>query len=158
MRKIYTRRDKVLLLAAVCLVVAGFAFGQSNDIIDAVLEENMLSYGNAAYLVLVASDQLEETASPQEAVSELEELGFAVSGRNASDTVNFGEYSYLLMEALGFPGGLMYRLVPGPRYAARDVAAMRIAEGYAMPGMAVSGERALRILGRALAYAEGERL
>ncbi len=153
-----TTRAKALVLLIVFLVVAGFAFGQSNEVIDRVLEEEQLTYGHAAYLVLVATDRLPDTASPQDAVSELETLGLAFESRSAGQAVSFGEYSYLMMEALEFPGGLMYRLFPGPRYAARDVSAMGIAEGYAMANMDVSGERALRMLGRGLAYQDGERL
>lgn len=151
-------RTKALVMLVIFLVVAGFAFGQSNEIIDTVLGEEQLSYGNAAYLVLVAADRLAETASPAEALSELESLGWALDPRAAGEPVTFGEYSYLMMEALEFPGGLMYRFFPGPRYAARDVSAMGIAEGYAMVGMDISGDRALRMLARALEYAEGERL
>lgn len=153
-----TTRTKTLVIATFCFLVAGFAYAQSNEVIDRVLEEKQLTYGHAAYLVLVASDRLPETASPQEAVSELEGLGWAFESRSPGQAVSFGEYSYLMMEALGFPGGLMYRLVPGPRYAARDVSSMGIAEGYAIVNMDISGERALRMLARALAYAEGERL
>ena len=153
-----TTREKALGMIVVFLVVAGFAFGQSNEIIDSVLEEEQLTYGHAAYLVLVAAERLSETASPQEALSELESLGWPLDSRSAGDVVSFGEYSYLMMEALEFSGGLMFRLFPGPRYAARDVSAMRIADGYAFSGMDISGDRALRMLGRALAYREGERL
>lgn len=158
MSKQVFRPARLIAVAAVWLVVAGFAYGQSNDIIDAVLEEEEISYGNAAYLVLVASERLAESASPEDAVSELEELGFGIANRGAGDSLTFGEYSYLLMESLDFSGGLMYRLVPGPRYAARDVAALGIAQGYTLTGMEISGERALRMLGRALAYRDGERL
>lgn len=153
-----TTRGKALLTMVLFLAVTGFAFGQTNEIIDEVLEEEQLSYGNAAYLVLVASDRLPETSSPEAAVSELEGLGWAFESRSPDETVSFGEYSYLMMEALEFPGGLMYRLIPGPRYAARDVSAMGIAEGYAITSMDISGDRALRMLGRALAYRDGERL
>ncbi|MFW5844525.1 MAG: hypothetical protein ACOCW6_11405 [Spirochaetota bacterium] len=153
-----TARGKALGLIVLFLAVAGFAFGQSNEIIDSVLEEEQLSYGNAAYLVLVAAERLPETASPGEALSELETLGWALDTRSAGDAVSFGEYSYLLMESLDLSGGLMYRFFPGPRYAARDVSAIGIAEGYAIVNMDIPGDRALRMLARALSYAEGERL
>ena len=153
-----TMRVKALAILVVFLVGAAFAFGQSNEIIDTVLEEEQLSYGNAAYLVLVASDRLPETASIDAAVSELESLGWAFESRSPGEVVSFGEYSFLMMEALELSGGLMYRLLPGPRYAARDVSALGIAEGYAITGMDISGDRALRMLARAIDYAEGERL
>lgn len=149
---------RILALLFFGMVVGGGAYAQSNQIIDAVLEEENLSYGHAAYLVLVAGERLSETASINEAASELEDLGWGIPGRAVSAAVDFGEYSYFLMESLGLKGGLMYRIAPGPRYATRDVAALGIAEGYALTGMGISGERALRMLGRALAYAEGDRL
>ncbi len=73
----------------------------------------------------------------------------------AEDAVTLGQYAYILQEFFDLPAGLMYRLVPGPRYAARSLAAADIIPGRAYPGMHLSGRDALAILGRALAHLEG---
>ena len=134
------------------------AFAQSNDALDIVLSEQQLSYGSAALLVLSASDHIDDESSFAHASARLDALGWGIPGRNVSDPVTLGEYAFLLMQAFEFPGGLMYRVVPGPRYATREVAALRIAEGTAMVNARLSGERAVRMLGRTMAYAQGERL
>ncbi len=54
------------------------------------------------------------------------------------------------MRALELKGGLFYGMIPGPRYAARELAYRRLVNGKAHPGRIVSGEEGLRLLGAAL--------
>jgi hypothetical protein len=49
----------------------------------------------------------------------------------------------------------MYRIVPGPRYAAREMEYAGVIQGPAIPGMALSGNEALRMLERVLHSKEG---
>ena len=147
-----------VLLCVVSLLIVPTAHGQSNDALDIILSEQQLTYGSAALLVLSATGRIDEESSFAQAVSRLDAFGWSIADRAAADPVTLGEYSFLLMRALELPGGLMYRIAPGPRYAAREVAALRIAEGTAMVNMSLSGERALRMLGRAMIHAEGGRL
>lgn len=149
---------RVAFLAACLVLLAAAVHGQSNEMIDKILQERELTYGSASYLVLAAIGHVTEDVAAREAVRQLEAVGWGISERRPADALTLGEYAYLLMQAFEFRGGLLYRLAPGPRYAAREIAALRIAEGHALVGMTLSGERALRLLGRAMAYAEGERL
>jgi hypothetical protein len=57
------------------------------------------------------------------------------------------------MKAFNIKGGFMYSLFPGPRYAYRELAYRKIITGRSYSTTRVSGERLLRILNRALAYA-----
>ncbi len=148
----------VVLLCVVSLLIVPMAFAQSNDALDIVLSEQRLTYGSAALLVLSATDHIDDESSFAHASARLDSFGWGIPGRNVSDPVTLGEYAFLLMQAFELPGGLMYRVAPGPRYAAREVAALRIAEGTSMVNMSLSGERAVRMLGRAMIHAEGGRL
>jgi hypothetical protein len=56
------------------------------------------------------------------------------------------------MVAFGLKGGLMYSLFPGPRYAYRELLYLKIIQGRADGGSAVSGERLLHIIAQALRY------
>jgi hypothetical protein len=56
------------------------------------------------------------------------------------------------MRAFDMRGGLFYALFPGPRYAYRELVRLRFIQGRMDPALAVSGERLLRILGRALEH------
>jgi hypothetical protein len=57
------------------------------------------------------------------------------------------------MKALNIKGGLMYTMFSGPRYAYRELVYRKIIAGRAYSTMRVSGDRLLRLLDRALAYA-----
>ncbi len=147
------------LICGFLLVSAGSLAAQSNITVDRVLAEPNLTYGSAAYLALVAAQEISPDSSPREAFDTLRRLGPEPSDRiRAGDEIALGAYAHILMERLGFRGGLLYRIAPGPRYAARWLQRTRIVEPPALPGMRLSGARALRILERAARYREGERL
>ena len=80
----------------------------------------------------------------------LSDGGGARLGRGVDEPVTLGEYSLLTMNAFGITGGMMYTLIPSPRYAARELAFREVIQGRAYPRMDLSGERAIRIVGRVL--------
>jgi hypothetical protein len=122
---------------------------------DRFLEEPAVAYGDAAYLVLVGAGLLKDGEPVERALSVLSERGWAVGGKGASDPLTLGEFAFLVMRANGIPGGLMYHVAPGPRYATRELEYLEVIQGKGRPGSAVSGERAARILGRVLDWKEG---
>jgi hypothetical protein len=137
----------VFVLAA---IAAPLLTAQSNEVLDSVLGEAAISYANAAYIVGTASGHVPETAAPADAVPQLEQAGLGLPGRGPTDPVTLGDFSYMLTRAFKIDGGIMYRILPGPRYATRELAYLGIIIGPAKPGMPLSGERALRILERML--------
>ncbi|MDR1143369.1 MAG: hypothetical protein LBK77_04005 [Spirochaetaceae bacterium] len=84
------------------------------------------------------------------------EEGWLSKKTEPDDPVNMGELSFLLMRAFNIKGGLMYTLLPGPRYAFRTMVSRSLIQGSADPAMTVSGERFLQILGNVLNLAERE--
>jgi len=70
--------------------------------------------------------------------------------------ISMGTLSYLTMKAFDLRGGLMYSIVPGPRYAFRAMVNRSFIEGASDPAMKVSGERFLIILGNVLDAAGGD--
>lgn len=151
------RTQKLALALTFLIVSAGAAFGQSNAVVDEILSQESITYGNAAYLMLHAQGALSDDADPAAAVSQYEN-GATALGYTPDQGLTLGEFSYMTIATFEIPGGLMYRVLPSPRYAARELAFRDIVQGDAYPGMAVSGERALRILGRVLALQESGRL
>jgi hypothetical protein len=133
-----------LLLAAAVPLSA-----QSNEFIDRFLAQDQVTYGDAAYLLLVGSGDLEESASPNDAHAAMEERPHALR-RAQQEEITLGEYAMLTMDAFDISGGVMYTLMPSPRYAARELAFRQVIQGRSYPRMDVSGERALRIVGRVL--------
>jgi hypothetical protein len=128
---------------------------QSNQLLDQILAQPRLSFGQAAYLLLTAAQKLPEQSSPEQAAEALASSGWKVKGRPAEEPITIGEYSYLLMQAFGIRGGLFYHLFPGPRYAARELAYRRLIKGKAYPGRPLSGEEAVYMLGAVMESAGG---
>jgi len=141
---------KFLLFAAFALCIAAAPLAaQSNRIIDEILAEGELSAESAAYLLLSVSGDGPEPASRGEALEKIKDRFSGIGG-----TVSTGEYAFLLQNALGLPRGFFSSLFPGPRYSFRDLKFLQIIQERSHPDTPLSGERALRILGRALAEKE----
>ena len=142
----------LILLIAAALMPLG---AQSNEVLDELLEREEASFGEASYLVLVAVDRLPEEASLAEATAALPEQGWTIRLRDPEEPVRLGEYAYLLMQAFEVKGGIMYRVFPGPRYAARELAYLKIVRGNAAPSRRLSGEDLMQILRRLMEWKEG---
>jgi len=145
-----------LLLAVVLMAAAGTSFGQSNELLDVLFEEPTTTLGQAAYLVLTASGRIPEDSTPADAAASLAGQGWTVPQRSAGEPLTLGDYSYLLMQAFELKGGVMYRILPGPRYAGRELAYLKLIKGDTSPYRTLSGEEAVGILGRLLEWKEGQ--
>ncbi len=135
----------LMVLFGLCWTVAMLP-AQSNERIDEVLSQENAQVGHAAYLVLSAGGLVSDETSPQEAARLAMERGHIESGKTAEAGITFGEYSYLLMTVFDVPGGVMYRLFPGPRYAAREVRYRQWSGTNRAPSDVLSGDAAVRIL------------
>lgn len=146
---------KVLLIILLVGTAVSFsAAGQSNEVIDRVLEQNELVYKNGAYFVLTASGMLPDTVSPVEAFEALLEkkeewkLKEPLPGKQ----MRLGDFSHILMRALNIKGGLLYRIFPGPRYAAKELAYLGMIKNSHDPCREITGSEALQILGDTLEW------
>ena len=144
-----TKRALIVMFALAAIAVP-LLTAQSNEVLDSVLAEATISYGNAAYLIGSATGVFPDTTAPGHAGPLLEQKGLGIPGRQPTDPVNLGDFSYMLTRAFGIHGGLMYMILPSPRYATRELSYLDIISGPAKPGMPLSGERALAILERVL--------
>lgn len=144
----------ILWICAVFLLTGGFTFGQSNEILDTVLEQDILTTEYGAYLVFTASEQLPEGATLDLVKDYLEdrEAEWKLKGYQPESPITLGQYSYLITRAFDIKEGLFYRLFPGPRYAVRDLAFLGIVREHPNAGRALSGEEAVRILGNTLEW------
>ena len=143
-----------LLLAVALLAAAGSLWGQSNELLDILFEEPATTLGQAAYLVLTASGRIPDDSSPEDAAAALGDQGWDVPERSADEPLTVGEYSYLLIQAFELKGGVMYRILPGPRYAGRELAYLELIKGDTSPYRTFSGEEAIGILGRLMEWKE----
>jgi hypothetical protein len=139
------KRTGLLLLALLWVLPL---FAQSNDFIDNVIGGQAITGAQAAYIILVASENLSDDADDSRAFEMVEQLGWVPPGLTATSTINYGEFSYILMHAFGVKGGFMYQLFPTPRYAYRELRFQVVLQGATDPLMPVSGAGAMRMIGR----------
>jgi len=140
------RFRRTILLSAIVLFVTTAAWAQSNDRIDELLAQDPAATDLTAYLVLSAAGLVGEDVEPGEAVDYAVSEGMLPTGAAGGDAVTFGRFSYLLTRSFDVPGGIMYRLAPGPRYAAREVVFQGWSRKRRDTGELLDGESVVRIL------------
>ena len=146
---------KRLLITVLLLGLAAVLLpAQSNQLVDRMLEDEGADVADATYMVLLSAGAIDETASTAEAYDHAKEQGWLSQEIPGNEPITFGRFSYILMEAHGEKGGLMYRMIPSPRYAAREASFQNWAVERRSPNEVISGETALRILGNYLADRE----
>lgn len=139
---------KVILVLFFSILLSLGAFSQSNEFVDKLINSKAISLGQAAYLVLVASDNLSDDSDELRAFDLLVQQGMVSSSDNSERSISMAEYAFILSKSFGIKGGIMFTLLPSPRYAYRELVARLIIQGKSDPMMTVSGERAIRMLGR----------
>jgi hypothetical protein len=144
----------VLVLLVLILLSGRAVFAQSNALVDEILGQERLTAEAAAYLALAGAGRLDAEAPPADALAYARERGWILAAYNATDAVRLGDFAHLVVRAFEIPGGLMFRLFPGPRYAARELAFREIVVGSVTPYRGLSGEEAMRILAAALDWQE----
>lgn len=144
---------KSLLLAAFLVLGVLGLFAQSNALIDEYLDKSEADYASSAYFILSAAGLVPDSASPGDAVEKARSQ-WGIEPPEGRESLNLGEFSHLVMQAFGIPGGIMYTLVPGPRYAARELEFRDFILDKPRPGRMLSGEEALSIIGEALTWQE----
>jgi hypothetical protein len=145
---------RFLSLAALCALFATPAFGQSIDFMDRVSGSPSIAYGDAAYLVLVATDNIAENAGTVRSLDLAKQNKWVKPSIAPETPISLDSYSYLLMRSFGLKGGLMYRMLPGPRYAFHELVALGVIQGDYDPADKVDGALAVRMIGRVFEIVE----
>jgi hypothetical protein len=143
-----------LLLPVFLFAFTAAGFTQSNKLIDELLEQKEAGFATSALLVLSAVGIIPEDAGLEKAAAALSEQNWGIEVPADPKAISLGEFAYLLMRAFDIPGGVMYRLLPGPRYAAREIAYLGFITDRTSPYRKISGEEALTTLGLALEWKE----
>ncbi len=136
--------------------ISGMLFAQSNAVIDKLLEEGKADYGRSVYMILSAAEIVDENIDIPGALKTLADKQWkGLVNKKADDVITLGDYSFLVMEAFAIPGGIMYHLMPGPRYAVRELKYMGFIE-ETDSSRVISGDEVLRILGYVMDWKEKE--
>jgi hypothetical protein len=142
-----------LLITIPCL-----AFAQTAERIERLLQQDKVSYRDAALLVLEASGRLdsEKQTSPDDAFSFAMERGWLPKAAQANSNASLDGLSLLLIQAFEINGGALFSLFKNPHYAYRAMVYKGIIQGRADPQMTVSGELLLFTVNRVLGTGSNE--
>jgi hypothetical protein len=143
---------RIITVALLLLVATGFAVAQSNELIDELLAAEEASFGDALYLVMLAGGDIDEDTTAEAAYSQFDFSQWRIDEKPADAPVTLGELAYLSMEKLDISGGIMYSLVPSPRYAAREFKYLKFVPGKAYPNRVLSGREVVDLIGKATRY------
>lgn len=143
---------KKMVFILVCAFLCSLSvWSQSNDIIDALLEEDKATWGNAAYMIVTASGQADDSVSAQESIEIINSNGWGVSISAPDSPVQAASFAAVLMKAFALDGGLMYRIFPVSRYAFRDMRFKGLMLTVRDPDKKLSGPDVLNILNEVMA-------
>lgn len=145
---------RIAVLGAV-FAATSVIFAQSNDRLDELLAQAPARIDLTTYLLLAAGGHVEETASPDEAFSKAVAMGIVPKTVEPGASVRADELSYMIMKSLSLPGGVMYAILPGPRYAYREMTFRQVLSDSGGPARLVAGDEVVRALGYASALKGG---
>ena len=159
-RKIFMKNAKLkgnnmkrnLLLFAILLLLASPAFTQTAAELERLLAADVVSYEQAAWLVLRAADV--PVYSSSEAFLYAANQSWLPANAVSNGVAVLDGVSLLLMESFGIKGGLFYSIGRSPHYAYRELVYKGVIQGRADPDMAVSGDLLLFMLGNVLSAGE----
>lgn len=149
-------RRTVLVAAAMIVLGGAYAAAQSNEVIDALLGRDVADFGSSLQLILSAGHRVDENASVADAYATFQSLGWRLQSKGIDDSLTAKELSYLIMRSLGLTGGIMYTILPSPRYAFRELVYVGIISRQVPPGRIVSGQQVVRYLGAVLRLTEAQ--
>jgi len=150
------RRLHVIPPLIVFALFAASLDAQSNQIVDQLLDQKVAAFGDAAYLILSAAGTVPQDATPAQASAAVDSAKLLPGSHREDQPITLGEVCYLIMETQSLKGGLLYTLFPGPRYAAREFASLRLIRGSTHPTRTVTGEEVIRMLGDAMNLKGGQ--
>ncbi|MDR1410835.1 MAG: OmpA family protein [Spirochaetaceae bacterium] len=127
--------------------------------VEAILSTQAVSFTQASRFTLVVADLVDEAAGAGAAYSLALERSWLprralAEAASPESPIKLGELCFLIVEAFGIKSSFLYHVLPGPHYAFRELDYLKLIPGQRDPGMNVSGERLLQILGMVAAYTQ----
>ncbi len=143
---------KISIVSVVFFLAAFTAYSQSNEEIDIFLAKEKADIGTAASLTLAAAEiELPVNSSAIEYLNNNKWFKKTLTG---NEPVRSDYASYIIMKAFGQKGGIMYKIVPGPRYALKEMKYLKMVDQRTDPAKIISGEDFLILLSGYLLWKE----
>ena len=139
-----------ILCCLLFLLVCHLLPAQSDSVIDHLLEQERASFGNAVYIALAGAGEIPADYSVQKAVAHLAQMNLTLKQRVSEDPIQLGEFALIVCKAFSIKGGILFRIFPRPRYAARELVHLELVQYDRNPYGYISGEEVLYIVGKVL--------
>lgn len=146
----YPQRMKISL-TLLFLIAGGLGIGARSPegLFEQLLEAEGISYSQA---VEAAAFSVEAFGGPTE-----EELRSRIGQKADSGELRRDQAALIVMQAFELEGGVLYRLLPNPRYAYRELRFREIILGSGNQGDLLTGREYLQLLSRARSFKERNR-
>lgn len=112
---------KKFLIIIVLLFLGMSLFGQSDEILDLLYENENAHTLYTSLLVLQAAGHLGFSASIEEAKSFLEAKKWGLTILKDDEYITMGSFALLVMQSFDLSHGLMYSFLPIKRYALKEL-------------------------------------
>jgi hypothetical protein len=146
---------KYFCLFALCLILAPRVFAQTAAKLEALLNEQALTWSAAAAFVLEASGAA-DSLDAADAFRFAAEREWLPKNAAPADAAKLNGVALLLMRSFELKGGLFYSLSKSPHHAYRELVYKGLIRGDTDPEMSVSGPDLLLIVSRLLSIKEKE--
>lgn len=144
---------KVLILFFIGLI-SSFATAQSADVVTEIMEAKKLTYAHAAYLSATQLGYIEEDASYEEAIAALRKHNIIKAGRSADSPIPLKQFACILCETWDIHDSILYYRTRSPRYAMRELRALKIIPATYTGSRMITGREALAMVTRCIDYYE----
>lgn len=132
-----------------------FLSAQSADSITKVLDAKTVTFNEAAYFAVAYLGLDEDMTSFEDAPAILKASVPLPKFKNFDGALRFKEFAYICASVWNIGNGLNYRIFKSPRYALRDLKALRFVPPFTDPDAYVNGREMLYIMTKCAQAAEG---
>ena len=149
-------RKHLFIFTFSLLILPVFAYSQTAQKVEDLLNTQAVSNEQAAWLILEAAD----ISGPAGILTEAEAFRYASDKKwfpassQANGKARLDRVSALIMQAFNMSGGILYNLTKNHHYAYRELVHRVVIVGRADPQMDVTGYELLYMVNRILNYQE----
>ena len=146
------KKYRYFLIIFLLFTVSSLVKAQTAVIIEQFLRTIAVNNEQAAWFVLIAADDsgIYDNYSYNQAFRLAVEKRWLPRNARAAANISLRDVSFLIMQAFNIRGGPMYTIFKSPHYAYREMLQNDIIHGRTAPGMNVSGDMLLYMVGRIL--------
>jgi len=149
LKNVFYKRNFLFPAVLFFALFSASLYSQTAAELEDILNVQAVNCSQAARFVLEAAD-MADIKDTDAAFAFAAERAWLPKKAQAEKPITLAELSFLIMKAFNLKGGMMYSLIPGPRYAYRSMVVRSFIKGASDPAMTVNGERFLLIIGNVL--------